>query len=215
MPQTRLHYIYDPLCGWCYGAAPLIQAASQLSGVAIELHAGGLWLGSRRQAMGTALRDYVRPHDERIEALTGQHFGERYFNELLLNPAYSLDSEPPIRAILAITKLGGNGWQLLTRIQQNHYRDGHWIGHLPRLTALAEEQGVNGADFVTHYGQADLVGHQAQSQQWLRRLGGQGYPTLGLEQQDELIPIPVAPFLGDPPGFVQQLQSLLATGEHS
>jgi putative protein-disulfide isomerase len=215
MPQTRLHYIYDPLCGWCYGAAPLIQAASQLSGVAIELHAGGLWLGSRRQAMGTALRDYVRPHDERIEALTGQHFGERYFNELLLNPAYSLDSEPPIRAILAITKLGGNGLQMLTRIQQNHYRDGHWIGYLPRLTALAEEQGVNGADFVTHYGQADLAGHLAESQQWLRRLGGQGYPTLGLERQGELIPIPVAPFLGEPAAFVRQLQSLLATGEHS
>jgi putative protein-disulfide isomerase len=215
MPQTRLHYIYDPLCGWCYGAAPLIQAASQLSGVAIELHAGGLWLGSRRQAMGTALRDYVRPHDERIEALTGQHFGERYFNELLLNPAYSLDSEPPIRAILAITKLGGSGLQLLTRIQHSHYRDGHWIGHLPRLTALAEEQGVNGADFVTHYGQADLAGHLAESQQWLRRLGGQGYPTLGLERQGELIPIPVAPFLGEPAAFVRQLQSLLATGEHS
>ena len=22
-----LHYIYDPLCGWCYGAKPLVQAA--------------------------------------------------------------------------------------------------------------------------------------------------------------------------------------------
>ncbi len=163
--------------------------------------------------MGTALRDYVRPHDERIEALTGQHFGKRYFNELLLNPAYSLDSEPPILAILAITKLGGSGFQLLTRIQQSHYRDGHWIGHLPRLTALAEEQCVNETAFVTHYGQADLVGHLAESQQWLGRLGGQGYPTLGLERQGELIPI--APFLGEPSAFVRQLQSLLATGEHS
>ncbi|MGL4207650.1 MAG: DsbA family protein, partial [Aeromonadaceae bacterium] len=75
MQPTRLHYIYDPLCGWCYGAAPLLQAANQLADLEIELHAGGLWLGSRRQTMGTALRDYVRPHDERIQALTGQHFG--------------------------------------------------------------------------------------------------------------------------------------------
>ena len=25
--MTTLHYIYDPLCGWCYGAAPLVEAA--------------------------------------------------------------------------------------------------------------------------------------------------------------------------------------------
>jgi putative protein-disulfide isomerase len=25
--MTTLHYIFDPLCGWCYGAAPLVAAA--------------------------------------------------------------------------------------------------------------------------------------------------------------------------------------------
>lgn len=27
MNNAVLHYIYDPLCGWCYGAAPLVRAA--------------------------------------------------------------------------------------------------------------------------------------------------------------------------------------------
>ena len=27
-----LHYIYDPLCGWCYGAAPLVEAARAVPG---------------------------------------------------------------------------------------------------------------------------------------------------------------------------------------
>ena len=26
-PDPALHYLYDPLCGWCYGAAPLLRAA--------------------------------------------------------------------------------------------------------------------------------------------------------------------------------------------
>jgi len=38
-----LHYIYDPLCGWCYGAEPLVWAASKVDGLALQLHAGGLW----------------------------------------------------------------------------------------------------------------------------------------------------------------------------
>lgn len=25
MSTPTLHYIHDPLCGWCYGAAPLVR----------------------------------------------------------------------------------------------------------------------------------------------------------------------------------------------
>ena len=95
MNDTTLHYVYDPLCGWCYGAAPLLEAAAGIPDLQIALHAGGLWLGSRRQQMGQALRDHVRPHDERIQALTGQPFGERYFNELLLSDGLFSTPSPP------------------------------------------------------------------------------------------------------------------------
>jgi len=205
MNQTVLHYIYDPLCGWCYGAAPLLEAARQLPGIAIELHAGGLWLGSRRQAMGTALRDYVRPHDERIQTLTGQPFGDRYFHELLLDQSLQLDSEPPIRAILAVVASGGDGLQMLTRIQHSHYRDGVWIGDRHRLGALAAEQGIDEPIFEQGYQSVALASHLAESQQWLQRLGAQGYPTLALEQSGRLMPLATSRFFGDPHGFHQHL----------
>ncbi|MGL4472314.1 MAG: DsbA family protein [Aeromonas hydrophila] len=209
MNETTLHYVYDPLCGWCYGAAPLLKAAAAIPELRIELHAGGLWLGGRRQAMGQALRDYVRPHDERIQALTGQPFGERYFNELLLRDGLLLDSEQPIRAILAVTALGGNGLSLLHRIQQSHYRDGIWIGSLEHLTSLAVEQNIGADDFVKAYQQADLASHLADSQRWMRRLGGQGYPTLGLVQGDKVTPLSASSFLGEPQAFARQLQLMM------
>lgn len=208
--QTTLHYVYDPLCGWCYGAAPLLQAAATLDGLKIELYAGGLWLGSRRQPVGEALRDYVRPHDQRIEALTGQPFGERYFNELLLSDGLLLDSEPPIRAILAVTELGGDGLSLLHRIQQSHYLDGQWVGDQAHLARLAQEQGITPEAFAQAFGQVDLAGHLAQSQGWLRRLGGQGFPTLGLMLGESLIPLPVSSFLGEPQAFASHLAALMA-----
>lgn len=210
MNDMTLHYVYDPLCGWCYGAAPLLEAAAGIPGLKIALHAGGLWLGERRQPMGEALRDYVRPHDERIQALTGQPFGERYFNELLLKDGLLLDSEPPIRAILAVCALGGNGLSLLHCIQQSHYRDGQWVGSLAHLTRLAQEQGVVPEAFEPAYQDANLSEYLVQSQSWLRRLGGQGYPTLGLMQGDRLIPLPVSSFLGEPKAFSRHLASLMA-----
>ena len=208
--HTTLHYVYDPLCGWCYGAAPLLQAAATLAGLKIELHAGGLWLGPRRQPMGQALRDHVRPHDERIQALSGQPFGERYFNELLLSDGLLLDSEPPIRAILAVTELGGDGLSLLHRIQQSHYLDGQWVGDQAHLARLAQEQGITPAAFAQAFEQVDLAGHLAQSQGWLRQLGGQGFPTLGLMLGESLIPLPVSSFLGEPQAFASHLAALMA-----
>ena len=207
--QTTLHYLYDPLCGWCYGAAPLLQAAATLAGLKIELHAGGLWLGSRRQPMGVALRDYVRPHDQRIEALTGQHFGERYFNELLLREGCLLDSEPPIRAVLAVTALGGDGLAMLHRIQQSHYRDGSWMGEPAFFATLAAEQGIAAEAFQQAYLQAPLLQHLADSQGWMKKLGGQGYPTLGLMLNGKVSAVRVADFLGDPSGLRQYLLELM------
>lgn len=203
--QTTLHYVYDPLCGWCYGAAPLLQAAATIAGLKIELHAGGLWMGSRRQPMGEALRDYVRPHDQRIEALTGQHFGERYFNELLLREGCLLDSELPIRAVLAVTALGGDGLVMLHRIQQSHYRDGIWIGEPAFLATLAAEQGISAEAFQQAYLQAPLLQHLADSQGWMKRLGGQGYPTLGIEREGKLERIEVNQYLGEPELLIPRL----------
>ena len=210
MNDITLHYVYDPLCGWCYGAAPLLEATAGLPTLQIALHAGGLWLGSRRQPMGQALRDHVRPHDERIQALTGQPFGERYFNELLLSDGLLLDSEPPIRAILAVTELGGNELRLLHRIQQSHYLDGQWVGDQAHLARLAQEQGITPEAFALAFGQVDLAGHLAQSQGWLRQLGGQGFPTLGLMLGESLIPLPVSSFLGEPQAFASHLAALMA-----
>ena len=203
--QTTLHYVYDPLCGWCYGAAPLLQAAATIAGLKIELHAGGLWMGSRRQPMGEALRDYVRPHDQRIEALTGQHFGERYFNELLLREGCLLDSELPIRAVLAVTALGGDGLVMLHRIQQSHYRDGIWIGEPAFLATLAAEQGIAAEAFQQSYLQAPLLQHLADSQGWMKRLGGQGYPTLGIEREGKLERIEINQYLGEPELLIPRL----------
>ena len=31
-----LHAIYDPLCGWCYAAAPLLAAAREVPGLALQ-----------------------------------------------------------------------------------------------------------------------------------------------------------------------------------
>lgn len=70
MTETTLHYIFDPLCGWCYGAAPLVKAAQSLPGLKIVPHAGGMMTGNNRRQITDEWRNYVIPHDKRIAEMT-------------------------------------------------------------------------------------------------------------------------------------------------
>ena len=69
MATPILHYVYDPLCGWCYAAEPLVEAAAA-AGVPIVLHGGGLWAPAVHAT--NAKRRSMRETDARIGQLTGQ-----------------------------------------------------------------------------------------------------------------------------------------------
>ncbi len=140
--MTTLHYIFDPLCGWCYGAAPLAKAAQAIPSLTVALHAGGMMTGNARRTINEEWRNYVMPHDKRIAGLTGQPFGDGYFNGLLRDTTAVMDSEPPIVAILAAEQLAGRGLDMLHRIQEAHYREGRRIADAPVLEALAKELGL-------------------------------------------------------------------------
>jgi len=207
--NQQLHYINDPLCGWCYAAAPLISAAAEIPELNIQLHCGGLWINEHRRPLGKALRDYVKPLDERIQLLTGQPFGERYFNELLLDSSRVLDSEPLIHALLAVEKAGGSALTMLQRIQQIHYRDGIWTGSIAVLAELAAEQKISAEQFVRAKEQVNVVAHMNTTQKLMARLGVSGYPSLALQHGDNWQVIALNSFLGKPDAFKKHLEKMI------
>lgn len=196
-----LHYIYDPLCGWCYGAAPLVQAARGISGLTIEAHGGGMMAGGNRQPVTEALRRYVMPHDERIAGLTGQVFGPDYVDGLLRDSGAVFDSAPPTTAILAAQALGGRGLDLLQRLQQAHYVEGRRIADPAELRRLAEDIGLDGMAFQAAFAATEGAAterHIAQSRELLARVRGTGFPTLALERDGAYELLEPARFLGRP-----------------
>ncbi|CAN7422427.1 DsbA family protein [Pseudoduganella sp. LjRoot289] len=185
--MNTLHYIFDPLCGWCYAAAPLISAARNVPGLRMAFHAGGMMTGANRRTVTPQWRDYVMPHDERIAQLTGQPFGAAYFDGLLRDTSAVMDSAPPSTAILAAEELAGRGLDMLHRIQSAHYAEGRRIADMPVLAELAQELGLDAAGYTAAY--ARLAGpatdrHFTDSRQWLERCNGQGFPTIALERGD-------------------------------
>ena len=194
-----LHYIHDPLCGWCYGAAPLVQAARAV--VSVRPHGGGMMSGSRRQPVTPELRDYVMPHDRRIAALTGQPFGEAYLNGLLRDGSAVFDSTPPIAAMLAAEVMAGRGLDLLARLQTAHYVEGRRIADRDVLVRMAAAIGLEPAAFARQLD--DVVGepvraHIAETCRLMAQVGAQGFPTFVLERDGAMTVTDLGEFIGHP-----------------
>ena len=216
-PSTAatLHYIFDPMCGWCYAVAPLVEAARDVPGLQVEIHGGGMMTGANRRPINTQWREYVKPHDLRIAQLTGQPFGERYLEGLLRDTGATMDSEPPTTAILAAEALrAGGGLDMAHRVQQAHYVEGRRIADVDVLNTLAVELGFDAEAFASAF--ARLSGeataqHIAASRQLLQRSGGQGFPTFVLEPADgPASRIDISPWFGRADEWKAQLATFVA-----
>lgn len=208
-----IHYWYDPLCGWCYGAAPLLQVTGEIAGLRIALHGGGLFSGPQRQRLNGPLRQHILAHDQRIAALSGQPFGGAYRDGLLQDAEAWLDSDPPTAAVLAAEALAGQGLAMLHALQQAHYQQGRRIAELAVLSELAHDLGLAAdafrAELQRHSG-PKLAEHLVASRRALAQLGGGGFPTLALECDGQLQMLDIGAYLGRPDAWREYLLRGLA-----
>ncbi len=158
MSTATLHYIYDPLCGWCYGSAPLVKAAREIGGLRFVLHGGGMMAGAARQLASESLREFIMPHVARITGMTGQPFSPAYTDGLLRDHTAMLDSEPPTAAILAVEAAAGRGADMLVQMQKAHYLEGRALSDRAALAALAEDLGIERAAFDAEFSQGARFG---------------------------------------------------------
>lgn len=213
MSTATLHYIYDPLCGWCYGSAPLVQAAREIDGLRFVLHGGGMMAGSARQLASESLREFILPHVGRITSMTGQPFAKAYTDGLLRDPTAMLDSEPPTAAILAVEAAAGRGADMLAHMQKAHYVEGRALSDRAALATLAEDLGIERAAFDAEFSKAlgsAVQAHMAESRRLLARVGGQGFPTFVLETPRGVAMLDNSRWLGKPAEWRKALEATLA-----
>jgi putative protein-disulfide isomerase len=100
--RTSVTYLFDPLCGWCYGASPVIQQLGQQPSIQLELAPTGLFAGGGR-TMDAAFADYAWSNDQRIAKLTGQRFTQAYRQNVLGRLGSRFDSATATLALTAVS----------------------------------------------------------------------------------------------------------------
>jgi putative protein-disulfide isomerase len=91
----RFIYIYDPLCGWCYGFTPVIQELQERSNgnMEFDILSGGMIVGDNRHPFSSMTAFIQREHTN-VEAMTGVKFGQAFLEKLLPSEEI-MDSEKP------------------------------------------------------------------------------------------------------------------------
>lgn len=192
VPTATVHYVGDPMCSWCWGIAPTVEAlAGECArlGLGFRLTVGGLRPGGG-DAWTPEFRAFLRREWERIASVTGQPFG---FG-LLQRAAYDYDTEPACRAVLAVQRLAQGGDPLLSlrwfaAMQRRFYVEGDDPQAAGFYTPLCDAFGVNAAAFAAEWGSlgARQATHQAFDQ--VRRWGVRSFPTFLLEKAGHILPL--------------------------
>ncbi|WP_411881824.1 DsbA family protein [Polaromonas sp. YR568] len=181
-----LHYLFDPLCGWCYGAMPALSALNEVPAVSIELLPTGLFSGEGARPMNAEFAAYAWSNDQRIERLTGQRFTEQYREQVLDDRHRLFDSGPATVALTAVSLTApARELDALKAIQSARYVDGRDTTSLEMLAGVLHGLGLEQAAARVAQPDDDLVAaNQARinrAQALMREFGAHGVPTLVAE----------------------------------
>ncbi len=116
--------IYDTYCGWCYGAADIIEALCA-SDARIKVLHRALFQGAGTQRMGDGFGQIAQQHDQRIASLTGKEFSPLYTRNILRSADEILDSDMTARAAALLHSCGAQAeMSLAHQLQKARYIDG-------------------------------------------------------------------------------------------
>lgn len=181
--MVNVTYLFDPLCGWCYGAAPALRQISALPGVTLTLAPSGLFCGAGSRVMDAAFAAYAWQNDQRIERLSGQRFTERYRDQVLAASGTRFDSGPATLALSAV-QLSAPERELsaLHALQEARYLDGRATSEASVVADVLRAMGLPAAATrLLSPDEALLATHRSRvalAQRDMQALGAQGVPQL-------------------------------------
>ena len=176
-PSTpHLLYIADPMCSWCYGFAPVIEAIAAHFGdrLPVRIMVGGLRAGNTR-AMAQSDKDYISSAWTRVNAATGQPFDHAFFER----ESFIYDTEPACRAVVAMRTLAPDkALAFKGAISSAFYGHNRDTTSSDVLADIAAETSVDRAAFLATFNSADIRNETFRDFLLAKDMGVEGFPCL-------------------------------------
>lgn len=179
----RLTYLFDPLCGWCYGASPVLRDLLGRDGYCVELAPSGMFCGVRAGLMNEEFASYAWTNDLRIARLTRQRFTEQYRRNVLGDRSGWFDSGPATLALTAVALTASHReFDALEGIQQARFIAGRDVTAPAVLASVLRSLDLDHAAELILTPDEDLLSvnraRVASTRTLMRELGVNGVPAL-------------------------------------
>jgi len=208
--RRTLYYLFDPLCGWCYGASAAVAALAGSDAVDFKLLPTGLFQDEGARPMDAAFAAYAWANDQRIERLTGQPFSQRYRERVLADRTQQFDSGPATLALTAVNlTVPDREGEALKAIQHARYVEGKDVTQHADLCEVLRSLGLTDAaqrmqasDDKLRAAAAARI-HEARA--LMRRLGAQGVPSFVLHSEAGQQLLNASAVYSDPQAFMDRV----------
>lgn len=179
----RITYLFDPLCGWCYGAGPVLEQIARLEGATLVLAPTGLFAGEAARSLDAEFAAYACQNDQRIARLTGQPFTEAYRTRVLGRTGGMFDSAPATLGLVAAGLTDPlRELETLKLLQRARYVDGRDNSSAQVVAEVLEQMGlIEASRRVRTPDDALMAAYQARitaARADMTRFGVNGVPAL-------------------------------------
>ncbi|QNF32054.1 DsbA family protein [Adhaeribacter swui] len=188
MNNITLFYVYDALCGWCYGFGPVIEKLHQnyADKIDFQVLSGGMITGGRVGPL-THMAAYIKQASPRVTELTGVPFTEAYLNGVLEDSTYIGDSTPPAIALSILKEAQPDMQVTFARgIQKLMFQEGKKINEAPAYLNLAEQAGMSATDFTQKFADPTYLAKAQEEFALVQNWGISGFPAVVVQKQDQL-----------------------------
>lgn len=186
--KGTLYYIYDALCGWCYGFGPVIKKLHEnyADRINFQVLSGGMITGSRVGPLAN-MAAYIKQASPRVTETTGVSFGEAYLNGLLADPTYISNSVPPAVALCILKEAQPNKQVAVAHeIQRLMFQEGKSLNEPTAYLDLAEQAGMAEEVFTQKFSDPAYLAKAQEEFATVQQWGITGFPAVVLQKQDQL-----------------------------
>lgn len=180
----KVVYVYDALCGWCYGFSPVMSEFHEKyrDSLDFEVISGGMITGNRIGPIGEVAA-YIGKAYKDVENATGVKFGESFLNETLAEGDAIFTSIPPSIALSVFKETDPDlGIAFAGALQKAFYYDGIEPGNFEAYGEIASRFGLDAQEFVEKM--KDPTYRQGAEEDFRKSaaLGVSGFPSVFIEK---------------------------------
>lgn len=182
--KVKIIYVYDALCGWCFGFSPVMKQFNREFGNSIDLQiiSGGLRVGT---GVGTIdeVAPFIKTAYKTVEEATGVKFGERFVDGPMKTGTFRLNSLPPAIALAMVRKQYPEKALAFTEmLHQMYYVEGINPDEFERYGGYAAAVGCDPAAFIAGMNSEENRKEAEADFQKGKALGVTGFPVVMAEK---------------------------------